>query len=187
MQIILAFAFRLTSCILNKIDVIVDDVTPMIDGGAEVRGGAENEIAIDLDVHYIETSETTSVTGQGLWTTRLWMSPTEDGSVELAGTVVEEALTEGQQAQDLKKNPSGRHVIRDIRYRFDLTDYTCDDAKYVCAKFNKGPNPEPAKSFLPFNFSATPDEAVLTGCSEVQRCQGKTFQFWSVKRLKNIS
>ena len=148
----------------------------MIAGDAEFREGAQNEIALNLDVTYLDETETTSITGQGLWATRLWMSMSEDGSDELAGTVVEEALTEGQQSQDLKKNQGRRLQIRDIRYRFDLTGHTCDDAKYVCAKFNKGPNPEPAKSFLTFTFETRPDESVLTGCSEVPSCEGKNWE-----------
>ena len=94
------------------------------------------------------------------------MAENEDGTGELSGTVMEEALTEGQQSQGLKRNPGGVFSIEDIRYRFDLTDHTCEEANFICAKFNKGPNPEVQKDYLTFHFTAKPTKDVLAGCVE---------------------
>ncbi|XP_022088425.1 uncharacterized protein LOC110978062 isoform X2 [Acanthaster planci] len=170
-------------CRLCPYNVTVNDVTPSISGSGIVREGqAENELSVNLDVLYANTRETTSVTGQGLWATRLWISSDEDGSSELSGTVVEQALTEGQQSKDLSKAGGATNFyINDIRYQFDMTGHTCDDAKYLCAKFDKGENPQPAKDFLPFAFEARPSEDVLTGCTEIQNCQGTTISSTSAR------
>ena len=155
-------------------DVTVNDVQPKLEDDAFVQEGISGDLAIDLDVLYANTRETTSVFGEGLWTTKLWMSTFEDGSNELPGTIVEEALTEGQQSQNLKKTAaSDTFTINDIRYQFDLTDHTCDEAKYVCAKFNKGPDPKVEKEYLNFFFEARPSEDVLTGCTEILDCRGE--------------
>ncbi|XP_038058441.1 collagen alpha-2(V) chain-like isoform X2 [Patiria miniata] len=168
-------------CRLCPYNMTVNDVTPNARGDSIKEGQADNELTVNLDVLYANTRETTSVKGQGLWTTRLWMSSNEDGSNELSGTVVEEALTEGQQSQDLQKTGgSSNFYINDIRYQFDLTGHTCGDAKYLCAKFNKGPNPMLEKDFLPFAFEARPTEEVLTGCTEVD-CQGTTITSTSAR------
>ena len=86
-------------------DVTINDVIPVIPPDTSIEQGRESEIVLNLDVMYAFNTEATSVSGQGLWTTRLWMARNEDGSGELSGTIVEEALTEGQQSQDLKKHP----------------------------------------------------------------------------------
>ncbi len=145
----------------------------MLGSDATIQEGIENELAVDLDVSYFFNSEGTSVFGQGLWTTKMWMSDKEDGSNELSGTVVEEVLTEGQQSKDLKKN-SGRPIfdIDDIRYRFNLKGHKCADAKYLCAKFNKGPDAKVERDWLDFHFKAIPSEEVLTGCTAIEDCRG---------------
>ena len=103
------------------------------------------------------------------------MSSSEDGSNELPGTVVENVLTEGQQSQDLKKlgTVSTNFAINDIRYEVDMTDLTCDEAKYLCAKFMKGDYPDVEKSFLEFYFEARPTESVLVGCTTIETCKGQ--------------
>lgn len=150
-----------------------EDVVPVVHPGTEIDQGRESEITLDLIMMYSYNSEATSVAGQGLWTTRLWMAENEDGTGELSGTVMEEALTEGQQSQGLKRNPGGVFSIEDIRYRFDLTDHTCEEANFICAKFNKGPNPEVQKDYLTFHFTAKPTKDVLTGCVENAFCKSK--------------
>ena len=154
----------------------VEEVIPKPES-TNIQEGIENELVVDLDVQYVFNTEATSVFGEGLWTTKMWMSSTKDGANELAGTVVEEVLTEGQQSQDLKKNPSTRKfTINDIRYRFNLKNHRCDDARFVCAKFNKGPNPKVEKDYLDFHFSYSPAEEVLTGCAPIENCRGKPVQ-----------
>ncbi|XP_038058584.1 uncharacterized protein LOC119729863 [Patiria miniata] len=153
-------------------NITVTDVEPELESGTSIEQGVENEVSLDLNVGYLNSKDTTSIAGEGLWTTKLWMSTFEDGSNELSGTVVEEALTEGQQSQNLKKTSDELFIIPNIRYQFDLTDHTCDDAKYVCAKFNKGPNPEVEKDYLDYHFTAIPTEEVLTGCTEIDDCRG---------------
>ena len=138
-----------------------------------IQAGTQNELFVDLRVRYANTRDATSIAGQSLWTTRLWVSSDQDGSNELPGTVVEEALTEGQQSQDLRKSPSSLFTLTDIRYRFDLTHHTCAEARYICAKFNKGPDPEVEEPRLDYHFQASPSEAVLTVCTEIPECRGK--------------
>ncbi|XP_022088426.1 collagen alpha-1(II) chain-like [Acanthaster planci] len=156
-------------------NVTVQQVTPVLPGAQSIQEGrAENDLAVNLDVLYANTRETTSVTGEGLWQTGMWMSSEEDGSVKLPGTYVENVLTEGQQSQDLRKQGlvSTNFYINDIRYQVDMSDLTCDEARYLCAKFNKGENPQVEKSFLEFHFEARPSEDVLTGCSPIEDCKG---------------
>ncbi|XP_033625444.1 uncharacterized protein LOC117288629 isoform X2 [Asterias rubens] len=164
--------FEGVCCKACPYNVTIEDVVPIVPPDTQIEQGKVSEIALDLDAMYAFNAEATSVAGQGLWTTRLWMAENEDGTGELSGTIVEEALTEGQQSQDLKKNPGGVFSIEDIRYRFDLTDHTCEEANFICAKFNKGPNPEVEKDYLTFHFSAKPTEEVLTGCVENTFCKG---------------
>ncbi|XP_022088423.1 uncharacterized protein LOC110978061 isoform X2 [Acanthaster planci] len=164
--------FEDVCCAACPYNITVTDVEPQVASGTSIEEGIENEIGLDLNVMYLNTRETTSIAGEGLWTTKLWMSTYADGSNELSGTVVEEALTEGQQSQDLKKSPDELFTIRGIRYRFDLTDHTCKEAKYICAKFNKGPSPAVEKDYLEYYFLAVPTEEVLTGCTEMTDCRG---------------
>ncbi|XP_038044859.1 uncharacterized protein LOC119719457 [Patiria miniata] len=158
-------------CRVCPYNITVTDVEPEVAPGTSIQQGTENEIILDLNVGYLSTRETTSIEGEGLWTTKMWMSTFEDGSNELSGTVVEEALTEGQQSKNLKKSSAELFRIPGIRYTFDLTDHSCDDAKYVCAKFNKGPNAEVEKDYLDYHFKAVPTEEVLTGCTEITDCR----------------
>ncbi|XP_033624437.1 uncharacterized protein LOC117287918 isoform X2 [Asterias rubens] len=163
--------FEGVCCKACPYNVTAEDVVPVVPPGTEIDQGRESEITLDLIMMYSYNSEATSVAGQGLWTTRLWMAENEDGTGELSGTVMEEALTEGQQSQGLKRNPGGVFSIEDIRYRFDLTDHTCEEANFICAKFNKGPNPEVQKDYLTFHFTAKPTKDVLTGCVENAFCK----------------
>ncbi|XP_071788224.1 uncharacterized protein [Asterias amurensis] len=163
--------FEGVCCKACPYNVSVEDVVPVVPPGTEIDQGRESEITLDLIMMYSYNSEATSVAGQGLWTTRLWMAENEDGTGELSGTVMEEALTEGQQSQGLKRNPVGLFSIEDIRYRFDLTGHTCEEANFICAKFNKGSNPEVEKDYLPFIFSVIPTGKVLTGCVKNTFCK----------------
>ncbi len=151
--------------------VTVKKVVPLVHPHTSLEQGKENQIAMDLQVKYLGA---TNALGQGLWTMRLWMSSSEDGTSELSGTVLEEALSEGQQSQSLTTSSSGTLVFEDVRYRFDLTDHTCADAAFICAKFNKGRNPEMEKVNIPFNFSSRPSEDVLTSCVANQYCHAST-------------
>ncbi|XP_038058585.1 collagen alpha-2(I) chain-like [Patiria miniata] len=166
-------------------NVTVNQVTPVLPGSQSIQEGrAENDLSVNLDVLYANTRETTSVAGQGLWKSSMWMSSQEDGAVQLPGTLVEQVLTEGQQSQDLKKQGSAstNFNINDIRYQVDMSDLTCDEARYLCAKFMKGENPEVEKSFLEFHFEARPSEDVLTGCSPIEDCKGG-----AVVQVDNVS
>ncbi|XP_038044767.1 cysteine-rich motor neuron 1 protein-like isoform X1 [Patiria miniata] len=158
-------------CPVCPYNITVTDVEPEVAPGTSIWQGTKNKIILDLNVGYLNTRETTSIAGEGLWTTKVWMSSLADGSNELSGTVVEEALTEGQQSKNLKKSSAELFRIPEIRYTFDLTDHSCGDAKYVCAKFNKGPNAEVEKDYLDYHFKAVPTEEVLTGCTEITECR----------------
>ena len=159
----------LSTCIPSLSDVTVNDVILTVPSDTSMKSGGKNEVSLDLAVLYAFDSEKTSVHGQGLWTTKLWVSRFADGSDELSGTVVEEALTEEQQSLSLRKNPATRTFsIDDIIYRFDLTNHTCKDAKYICAEFNKGQNPELERDYLWFHFQAKPTNGVLIDCIELR-------------------
>ena len=153
-------------------DITVNKVRPELVPGTYMVEGVENMVTLDLNVVYANNQEATGVQGQFLWTGKLWLSSHADGSSELSGTVMDEALTEGQQSQGLKKSPSATFEVENIRYQVDLTGHTCREARYVCAKFNKGPNPEVKKDYLDFHFSSYPKEKVLTGCTQIEDCRG---------------
>ena len=148
-------------------------MTPELVPGTYIEEGVENNINLDLNVLYANNREATGVQGQFLWTGKLWMSSHADGSGELSGTVMDEALTEGQQSQGLVKSPSATFTIENIRYPVDLTGHTCREARYVCAKFNKGPNPEVMKDYLEFHFSGNPNDQVLIGCLQIEDCRSE--------------
>ena len=98
----------------------------------------------------------------------------------LSGTVVEDVLTMGQKSLDLIKGVSP-FTITYIRYEFDLANHTCADARFICARFDKGRNPFIAIGALEYHFEARPTEAVLTGCTEISDCEGG-FIFESVRK-----
>ena len=161
-------------CIPSLSDVTVNDVILSVHSDTWMTSGGTHEISLDLAVLYALNAEATSVHGRGLWTTKLWVSRFADGSDELSGTVVEEALTEEQQSLSLRKNPVTRTFSIDaIIYRFDLTRHTCNDAKYICAEFNKGQNPELERDYLVFHFQAKPTNGVLIDCIGLTNCNGK--------------
>lgn len=152
-------------------DVTVTEVAVVLGTGATIRRGVENELTVDLHVSYLVNSEATSVSGQGLWMTSMWVSNSGDGSNALPGSVVEDILTEAQQSQDLRKDPSNPvFSIEGIRYRFDMSHHKCQDVKFICATFNKGPDPKLEQDYLEYHFTATPTEEVLTGCTAIETC-----------------
>lgn len=153
----------------------MNKVRPVIPRSQSIQEGrAENNLTVNLDVLYANTNDTTSVTGQGLWQTAMWISSMEDGSVKLPGTYVGNVLTEGQESLDLRKRGSisTNFYINDIIYPVDMSNLTCEEARYLCAKFNRGENPQVAKSFLAFHFEARPSDDVLTGCNFIEDCKG---------------
>ena len=153
--------------------MVVSDVQPVVNSNTVLKEGTVNEISLDLDVSYLDTSETTDVSGDEIWTTSMWMSSDELGSNVLSGTQVEEVLNPIQRSQDLTKDPSELFTINDISYSADLTGHTCDEAKFFCAKFNKHPDPKLAEDYSGFILEGDPNESVLTGCTEVEACTGK--------------
>ena len=151
----------------------VDNVEPSLPGNPVIKEGNVNDLQVDLGVSYVDTEQTTDISGQDLWTSQMWVSRDKSGASVVPGTMVEEVLTPPMQSQSLTKDPSQRLDFTSIPYRMDLTGKSCNEAKYICAKFNKGKNPQPDKKYSDFEFEGVPNEGALTGCSPLENCQGK--------------
>ncbi|XP_022110678.1 uncharacterized protein LOC110990135 [Acanthaster planci] len=159
----------------NRRDVSVNSVTLMLSGDGSIQEGREeNFLIVNLTATYANT-KTTNIARQGLWQTAMWLSSQEDGSVELPGTLADNVLTEDHQSQDLLERDavSTSFFFSEIRYYVDMSDLKCDEAQYVCVKFNKRDKPELQRSFRRFHFAARgrPRENVLIGCTPLEGCR----------------
>ena len=63
--------------------MIVSNVEPVVASNTVLKEGRRNAIPLDLNVNYVDNEETTDVSGEGLWTTRMWMSSDEQGLTEI--------------------------------------------------------------------------------------------------------
>ena len=157
---------------IGPANVIVQNVEPVLESGTVIKEDAEQDISVQLNVNYADTEETTDVFGQGLWTARMWMSSDENGVSVVEGTLAEQVLTEEQQSKNLEKDPSELLTLDNIRYSPDLSGRTCNEARYLCARFDKGPEPELAEQFTELRLRGDPGEPALTGCTEIEQCEG---------------
>lgn len=137
----------------------------------EVIAGIPNTLLITAEVNFRETSR--DVAGTNLWRLGMFGSKYDDGSGEKFNYVPQtldavEGSMSTVQASDL--------IFTEATAEFDIAAVGCNEFRYVCMEFAKGPAPTPDFTLNVVEEEIT-DKDVKTLCKRIRCMAGKKCRF----------